>query len=509
MNTSVTVISSERIERAVRQRFSPMPELSMDLISAHLNDFRIGELRSATRTWEAMIERDLDLATVAQKRFSDAARLEWEIHQTDDGPEATRHAAALRYAYDNLETTTVLDQDERGGVSTLIRQMLTAHAFRYSVHEMILRIDSIDAKQCSFELRHCPTWFFEARRGRLAFLADDHEIYGQPLEPGRWLTTVGLGLMRPCSIAYGIKHFPLRDWLLYCSRYGLPAVHGETTAAPNTKEFDAFVEALQEFASNWICATGVGTKINLIEAKGGGDLPFAAPVEMVNRGYAKAFRGGDLSTESRDGSAVGANPQNEERVALLEDDARLVSETLNGRFDEPLIKYLFGVRPKAWFQLLPPKRLDVDKDIKGAEFLVKHGVAVGHKTVRLRLGWPEPEEGDDLLEAPQPVMAQPEDSAPGQPPLRGLANERPDPFQARSTEQLAQAVAADLAPIRRRLAAIERITDPDIRRTRLESLLADMESLEADILSDPEAAKVLEGIQGAALATGLAARRSV
>lgn len=40
------------------------------------------------------------------------------------------------------------------------------------------------------------------------------------------------------------------------------------------------------------------------------------------------------------------------------------------------------------------------------------------------------------------------------------------PFKRRATEQLAQAVAADLAPIQRRLAAIEQITDPEIRRTR-------------------------------------------
>lgn len=504
MNTS-SVIIPERIERAIQMRYSPFPELSMELISGQLNDFRIGELRAAARTWEIMMERDLDLALVAQKRFSDAARLEWEIHQEDDTPESKQHAEALRYAYDHLEATAVLDQDERGGVSTLIRQMLTAHAYRYSNHEMVLRIDSIDQRQVSFQFRHCPVWFFEARRGRLAFLANEYEIRGQLLQPGQWLTTVGLGLMRPCSIAYAIKHFPLRDWLLYCSRYGLPAVHGETPAAPGSKEFDDFVTALQEFANHWICATGIGTKINLIEAKGGGELPFIAPVEMVNRGYAKAFRGGDLSTESRAGAEVGASAQNEDRIALLEDDARLISETLNSGHDEPLIRYLFGVRPKAWFQLLPPKRLAVDQDIKAAEFLVKHGVPVGQKTVRYRLGWPDPEEGDQLLEAPAPQAVGPAGGGAG---IQGLANERRDPFQARSQEQLAQAVGADLAPIRRRLAAIEQITDPEIRRTRLSALLAEMDSLEADILADPESARVMEGIQGAAVAAGLATPRS-
>lgn len=503
MNPS-TVISSERVERAIRQRYSPMPDLSMEMVAAQLNEFRVGELRAAARTWEFMLERDLKLNTVAQKRFSDGARLEWEIHQDDDSAEATQHAEALRYAYDQLTATSVLDQDERGGLSTLVRQMLTAHAHRYSVHEMVLRLDSIEARQASFEFRHCPVWFFEARRGRLAFLRDDHEIYGTPLGRGEWLATVGLGLMRPCSVYYVLKHYPLRDWLLYCARYGLPAVHGETPAAPGSKEFEAFAVALQEFASNWIAATGLGTKINLIEAKGGGDLPFEGPIEMVDRAYAGAFRGGDLSTESRAGAEVGANPQTDERIALLEDDARLVSETLNQGHDEPLIQYLFGTKPKAWFQLLPPKRMAIEQDIRGAEFLVKHGVPVGQKTVRLRLGWPEPEEGDDLLEAPEPEPIAPMGAA--QRP--GLANERQTPFERRATEQLAQAVAADLAPIQRRLAAIEQITDPEIRRARLQALLVDLQSLETDILADPESARVLERIQGASVAVGLAASRS-
>jgi hypothetical protein len=225
---------------------------------------------------------------------------------------------------------------------------------------------------------------------------------------------------------------------------------------------------------------------------------------MVDRAYAGAFRGGDLSTESRAGAEVGANPQTDERIAILEDDARLISETLNHGHDEPLIRYLFGTKPKAWFQLLPPKRMAVEQDIRSAEFLVKHGVPVGQKTVRLRLGWPEPEEGDDLLEAPEPAPLGPG----GMPQRPGLANERATLFEQRATEQLAQAVAADLAPIQRRLAAIEQITDPEIRRARLQALLVDLQSLETDILADPESARVLERIQGASVAVGLAASRS-
>lgn len=499
MKPTISVIGADRIERAIQQRYSPFPELTMEGVSQRLNEFRTGELRAAARMWESMLERDLDLVTVANKRFSDGSRLEWEIHQEDDSPEATQHAEALRYAYDHLEAVSVLDQDERGGVATLIRQMLTAHAMRYSVHEIVLRVDSASGRQVTAELRHCPVWFFEARRGRLAFLKSEWDIRGELLEDGRWLRTVGLGLMRPVSVAYACKHFPLRDWLMFCSRFGLPAVHGETTALPESKEFDDFSRALEAFINGLVVVTGVGAKVNLIESRTSGSLPFADVVEMVNRSYAAAFRGGDLSTQSRDGQSVGSNPQEQEMGALLEDDARLVSETLNVQFDRPLIRYLYGVEPKAWFQLLPPKRILVDQDIKSAEFLVKHGVPVGQKTARLRLGWPEPEEGDDLLEAAAPPMMAPVGPGP-------LANEG-NRLHARSKEVLGRSMEADLAPLRRRLEAIEAIQDPEIRRARLQSLLAEWDSLTEDILADPEAAQALAAIQGAAVANGLAAPR--
>ncbi len=84
--------------------------------------------------------------------------------------------------------------------------------------------------------RFAPLWFFEARSGPLRFLPDELAYEGVDLAPGQWLVTATDGLMESCSIVYLYKHLPLRDWLIYCERNGMPGVRGVTEAAPGTPE---------------------------------------------------------------------------------------------------------------------------------------------------------------------------------------------------------------------------------------------------------------------------------
>jgi phage gp29-like protein len=499
-------ISMERIERSLAMRYAPIPELTMALLTQQLNQFRTGTLAPAARTWEVMIERDLELSTPAEKRFGDVARQDWEIYRSEDSAEAEAHADALKYFYDNLTATAALEQDEVGGFDRLLRQMQTAHAHRYSIHEMVLRVDDASKRKVTATFFHFPVWLFEARKGRVAYLRNEGDFDGTPLKPGEWLVTVGAGLMRGCSIAYACKWFPLADWMLFCRRFGIPGIHGETDAAPNTKPWNDFVQALQEFANDWVSVTNRGTKINLIEAAkgGGGSLPFEPLIERVDRAYAKAFRGGDLSTGSRSGDSVGASLQNEEKNVFLESDCALITGTLNARVDRPIIRYLFGTEPKAFIRINPPKRLQVDQDLKSAEFLLRAGCRISKETAMYRLNWPEADEDEtDLLQLPGggAAAATPQPGDPAADPA--LANAK-DTFAEAARRQLGAAVQADLAPLLKRLAAIEKIRDEDVRRARLEALLSEFDSLERDILADPEAATVLARINGAAVAEGLA-----
>ena len=504
-----SVIDQFRIEQTIRLRYSPLPELTMEILSRQLNQFRVGELRPAARTWEVMFERDGELSGPALKRFADTSRLPWEIEKVDESPEANAHAEALDYFYKNLLATSVLEQNDCGGANLLFRQMMTAKAHKYSVHEMLLRVDSVAKRQVTAQFNHCPVWFFENRRGYLAYLKGELDWWGDRLETGKWLTAVGEGLMRQCSVLYGIKHFALRDNLLYASRFGLPGIHGEFSGGKDSPEGVAFAEALKAFANDWVTATygGVGqAKITLIEAAKGGtnSLPFQELMERADRGYAKLFRGGDLSSSSRAGESRGASLQDEEKTLLLEDDAQWLNDTLNARVDEPIIAYLFNTRPLAWIRVRVPKKPEVNKEIETLNAAAEMKIPVSIKTARERLQLPEPKAGEPCIEiaAGAPAATAKLDKAD-----TALGNARmgtADDVSTALAEHFTKDVAADLAPIvqaaREEGLRIAQIADPVLKKQKTAELLAKLDSLCADALLSPKSADSLAAVIVAGLA---------
>lgn len=515
MNTKDSIIDERRIEQAIQMRFSPFPQLTMELLSSQLNGFRTGDLRLA-RIWEIMMERDGDLAVPADKLYSDIARLPWEIEKAEDSAEADAHHAALEYFYRHLTAGSVLEADETGGINLLLRQMMTAHAYRYSVHEMILQVNSAARKEVTAHFNHCPVWFFESRKGRLAYLPTEFAQAGQPLEPGAWLAAVGRGMMRQCSIAYLTKWQPMAYWGLYCYRFGLPGIHGETDAAKGSQEWNDFVTALGTFANDWVTATNRNAKINLIEAsKGGaGTLPFQELIERSDRLYARAFRGGDLSTQSRAGDVSGSNPQDAESRIIMEDGGQWATDILNCRVDEPLIAYLFNTTPKAWIRIRPPAQMDSTREINTLKAARELGVPLSIDTARERLELPAPEDGEELVAPPAPAPVF------GAPPSGATRNQRPsyyDPNQEKEDEaalensdpaRVAQATAEVLAPILaaydERLQRILTITDPALRAQRWAEIQAELATLEADHLAEPtQLVRALEQINAKAFVAGL------
>ncbi|KAF0176449.1 MAG: Mu-like protein prophage protein gp29-like protein [Limisphaerales bacterium] len=470
MNADDSIIDAAKIEQAIQQRYSPFPSMTMELLNSQLNAFRVGELRPVARTWEIMLERDGDLSSPAQQRFADAARLPWLIEKEDDSKEAQDHHDALLFFYTHLTATSVLEQNEAGGASLLFRQMMTAKAFKYSVHEMLLRISSAGRREVTAELRHCPVWFFECRRGRLGFIKEDYAAYGIPCERGEWVAAVErFPAMPACSVAYITKWRPLADWLLFCFRFGVPGIHGETTAVKGSAEWDAFVAALRAFANDWVTATSGApgsNKINLIEAaKGGtGTLPFQELVERADRLYARQFRGGDLGTQSREGGDVsGASLQGNEGAIKLADDAQWLTDNCNANIDEPVIAYLFKAQPKAWLRVQVPKKIETDREVKAMEFLRNSGGRISIKSAHERLQVPLADADEaELLTAP----AQPAVGGLPVPPDLGLGN----------TGGLRTLLAEDLQHairmVREQHAEISGITDATLRKAKLDQLFA-------------------------------------
>ena len=500
-NKTAPRVGAERARQALQSRgLGAMRDLTPERLARALEAFDLGYLRDATLIWQKVRDRDDTANPVIEKRELDAALLDWDILPLDDSPEAATDKAALEAAYNGLTATDALDQQKRGGVSLLVQQMMHSTGHKYAAHELVWQPA---APELTAEFRFTPLQFFENTTGRLRFLPTDHALHGDDLEEGGWMVTCGPGLMEATSIARLFKQMPLKAWLVFCDKAGMPGLHGETDAAPGSEEWEKFRDALAAFGEDWALVTSRNTKITPLDLKAGGQLPHPPLVERMDRAIARIWRGADLGTMSQQGDATGSNPQQSETDIFAAADAKRISETLNYYFDRWVIRYRYGREPRAYFQLKPRTKVNLELELKIDTALIGWGVPVGQNDLRERYQRAAPDAGDELASAP---AAPSPFGAPGAMPF---ANEA----AGREAILKANAVAAELAqrrpifrPVAERLAALAAVLDQPAEVARLAAAnRADAATLYRGVIAQaPELARAAEAALGAAVASGMA-----
>lgn len=413
----MSLLTTDLGRRARQARFNPIRNLTPATLTSALDAFDVGHLRQAALLWEVIEDRDDVLQIVGPKRRKRVSRRPWDVLPVDDTPEAQLHADTIKDFLNNLTVTEAADENVRGGLRLLVRQMMNAAFHKYAVHEIVW---SMVGGKVRAELRFAPLYFFANTSGRLGYVGPEGgAIDGIPLNEREWMITAGdSALMKAASVCYIFKRLSLNDWLNFSEKFGIPGIHGETPAAKGSQEFTDFCDALDAFASDWVTATNAGAKINLIEAKQNGDGPFAPMVERMDRRLTSLVLGSDLSTMSRE-NGVGSQPQQADSDQLLEDDCEMISETLQMQLVRPLIAYVHGTsEPLAYVQLTPPIHVDVASEIKVDQFLLDNGAELDAAEVAGRYDRTLAEtmkEGAVLKKQAQPAVP----SVPGNQPLRG------------------------------------------------------------------------------------------
>lgn len=503
--------SYERIQMSIRLRFNPIRNLTPDLLSQYLDQFRLGFFRQAALAWEAMERRDSRLMTVAPKRKKSVARHGWEILTVDDSAAALAQKTALEYFFNNLTATTALEPDEKGGMSLLIRQMMDAVGKRYAVHEITWQPSPAGL---TAQFTFCPLWWFEGTRGKLRYLVNEMSIYGQEMDEYGWLVTVGDGLMEACSVAYIFKSMPLKDWVNFAEKFGMPGLLGTTDAAIGSTEWEAMVEAVKNFASDWAAVTQRG-KIELLEVKGSGESPFKPLVDMMNDEMTRLWRGADLGTASK-ADSVGATLQESETDILQDDDAEMIGETLTGQVSRYVLQYYFGDAPQlAYLRIKTAEKPNVAQELLVDDWLVKNGAPRAIKDVLEMYNRPVPDPGEPLLKAPAPPPMPGAPGKPGDPATEPegkteQANAANDPiaptpgFADAANAAVAKAISEDHAPLWDALNSIADITDPDLQQARLLAWLKRANAYVAQLDKDSAAQHAFAEILASSFANGLA-----
>ncbi len=517
-----SAISPARIWQHKLGRYNPIRNLSPESLGRQMDSFAQGYLREFALTMEAIANRDDRLACVIPKRKSALARRKLEVITVPgaDEAEAAKHKEALTYFYNNLTVTNAVDLNQKRGPSLLIEQMLDAQAKKYAVHEILWRPS---ADGLTAVMNFVPLWFFENKSGRLRFLPSDYDMIGADLEEGSWMTTVGLGLMEPCAVAYMFKNLPMKDWLLYSEKHGMPGIVGKTDHALDSTGWNNLVEAVGAIAADFSCVTSKNDEIEKLDFTAEGQLPFPPLVERMDRAIAALWRGGDLSTMSKDNQAVGSDAQDQGEDTLEQDDGMLVTETLNTQLDPLVIGWHFGegTTPLAYVKVVVPPRRDHAKEILIDEHLAKHGVQMGKASMLERYGRSEPEPGEELTETPDPAVpfgqfrvgagaSDPDSEEELAFADEHFANARMGKaaferrFLRNAMRQMARATADAMKPLRDSVKAVLEMPNEALHRHALESLKTQIAQQLQHVNDNPANAKALENIMAASLFNGLA-----
>jgi hypothetical protein len=398
--------------RAKKWRFNPLTNLKAASLARHLDAFDAGNLREAALIWDALEQRDDLLRGVISKRKKSVARHGWTVLPKADLNPAEEAAAreqveALQFFYRNLECEHAVDRAERGGFKLLARQMMDAVGKRFAVHELVWKecasADGVAAHGMNrnfvtAKFRFVPLGFFENTTGKLRFLESEGAMEGRDLEPGAWMVTVGEGLMVASSTAWMFKHLSLDDWMNCSNRNGTPALLGISSAAEGSAQWLAMHTALQDLLNGESVVHGTSDKVQVLDMMAGRTMPFPQLVERIDRMLAALWRGADLSTISRD-RGYGASLQEKETCALEEDDAEMLTETLNRYVDEWVIRHVFGegVRPLAGVKVLVSPRECTTGDLQIDEFLIRHGAPLSIRETMTRYGRALPEVGERVF----------------------------------------------------------------------------------------------------------------
>ena len=392
-----SVLGSEHVREEQMTKFNALYGCDPDKIVAAVTQFNAGSIAPLARIIEAFEQNDDKMKICSMKMKASAARCDYSIRLKEgfeDDARAKAHMETLKRFWSTIRVTNRFKMNETGGIRLLKKHMMDAQSFGYAVHEIIWK--PLSNGELSAEFVKLPLWHFENHTGSLRFLKRAHDYEGEIMREGEWLVTSGDGVGLAASICAMAKHLSFQDWLLFSERSGMPIIHGATSAAFGSDQWNNLKAALRSIGRDCRIQTDAETKIELVGSASATNIPYPALVDWADRAIAGLYRGADLSTISK-GDGTGASLQGDESAMLEQDACALMGETLHEQIDRFVIRYVYGEEPLAYISIDPVEKPDVDTDIKVDNHLAGLGVKLSKKEALQRYGRAEAENEHDAL----------------------------------------------------------------------------------------------------------------
>ena len=516
-----SALDDARVRLEQMSQYNALFHLDPDKIVGAITAYNSGDLAQLAHIIRDLEQHDDKMATCSMKMKASVGRCDWSVQIKDgftDDARAKRHAEILKRFWSTVNVTSRFNQNERGGIRLLKKQMMEAQSFGYAVHEIVwkpLKNGEIAAEFIKLQL-----WHFENRTGALRFLPRTTATDGVPMAEGEWLVTTGDGVGIPAAICAMAKRMSFQDWLLFSERSGMPIIVGKTGAQFGSDQWKNIKAAIRSIYRDTRVLLDSASDITAIDTGHAANIPFPPLVEWADRAIAALYRGADLSTISK-GDGTGASLQGDESGMIEQDAAANLGETLHEQVDRFVIRYVTGDdEPLAQIVIEPVTKPDVDTDIKIDRHLAELGVKLSKADALQRYGRTEAQGDDDALElapnAPQMGL---------QGGLNGFANEEQPktpfknaqkPFKnapgdsdgqgdAQALKELVGAFSRDLGPAAEEVKKL--LADLDAGKDVTESAKSLVSRLPSLLPADPEGAAILAEAMAGAFASVSAAPR--
>ena len=427
-----------------------------------------GDIHDAMILFEEMEERDPHYGSVLGQRKRAISGVDPTVETAGEDAKSKKIADWVK--------DHIANHDD---LPDLIEDLLDAVGKGFSAVEIDWGTSAKEWVPRGFLWRHQSYFQVEREHGQELRLRDLADPDGLPLAPYKWLlhtarTKSGSvyrgGVARIAVFSWMCKAYTLKDWMAFVELYGLPLRVGKYGPGATRSDINALFRAVANIGTDAAAVIPEGMTIDFVGATGGGGGSSSQPVfenlaRFADEQVSKIVIGQTM-TADQGSSMAQAKVHNDVRYDIAASDARRIEGVLNRELVRPAVDLNFGPQkdyPKLSIEIAEPEDIKTLSDAVGV--LAGAGLKFGAKTMRKRLGLPDPEEGEEVFggapapaEPPAPPQAAPPEGKPdlklvGRADAREIpAGDALDELETEMAAEWADAIDPMIAPI---LAAAE------------------------------------------------------
>ena len=351
------------------------------------------------------VKRDPHAGSVLQTRCLAVVGKDWDVLPAESARKTGRPAATT-------QEQKVADLVKKALVSTNFEQatqeLLQAILYGFYVAEVIWKIKDGNIEISKIRSKHPRRFSFtQDREPRL--LTPQNMIEGEEL-PGRKFMVFtygssdnpyGEGLGQSLWWSVWFKKHGIKFWLLFLEKFGMPTSVGKYPPGTDPDQQQALLDAIDAIQNETGVKIPDTMTIDLLEASRQGKVTYETLCEYMDKQISKRVLGQTATTEGTPGKLGNEESQQEVRHDILEADATLICELYNETLIPWIVDYNFpGVTEYPQFVIRTEEEKDLKPLAERDEILTSNiGVPVGKKYFYDTYGIPEPEEGEETVQA--------------------------------------------------------------------------------------------------------------